>query len=81
MDAHSAARVGEGGLCLPEPERGKVWKPAQGFHDDDFRSRRGRPGASPQKPSAAFSNAHFVLGQLGTAPRLVVECKLRVPRP
>src|ERR1019366_6959591 len=25
-------RVGEGGLCPPEPERGKVWKPSQGFH-------------------------------------------------
>jgi hypothetical protein len=47
MDARSADRVGEGGLCLPEPERGKVWKPAQGFHNNDFRSRRGRPGASP----------------------------------
>jgi hypothetical protein len=34
----------------------------------DFRSRRGRPGASPQEPSAAFSNAHFVPGELGTAP-------------
>jgi hypothetical protein len=25
----------------------------------DFRSRRERPGASPQKPSAAFPNATF----------------------
>jgi hypothetical protein len=23
-----AKRVGAGGLCLPEPERGKVWKPS-----------------------------------------------------
>ena len=28
-------RVGEGGLCPPEPERGKAWKPSQGFHLDD----------------------------------------------
>jgi hypothetical protein len=65
MDARSAARVGEGGLCLPEPERGKVWKPFQGFHDNDFRSRRGRPGASPHKPSAAFSDFLFPLGKRG----------------
>jgi hypothetical protein len=28
----SINRVGGGGLRLPEPERGKVWKPSQGFH-------------------------------------------------
>ena len=48
MDAQSAARVGEGGLCLPEPERGKVWKPCQGFHDNDLPFPA---GASRRKPA------------------------------
>ena len=26
-------RVGEGGLSLPEPERGRVWERFEGFHD------------------------------------------------
>lgn len=26
-------RVGRGGLCPPMPERGKEWKPFQGFHN------------------------------------------------
>jgi len=25
-------RVGGGGLCPPEPERGRVWEPFQGSH-------------------------------------------------
>jgi putative N6-adenine-specific DNA methylase len=28
-------RVGGGGLCPPKPERGKVWKPSQGFHGQE----------------------------------------------
>ncbi len=31
-DDGQPSRVGEGGLCPPEPERGKAWKPSQGFH-------------------------------------------------
>ena len=27
-------RVGGGGLCLPEPERGRVWEPSQGSHNN-----------------------------------------------
>ena len=27
-------RVGEGGLCPPEPERGRVWEPFEGSHVD-----------------------------------------------
>ena len=37
-----ARRVGGGGLCPPEPERGKVWKPSQGFHHADVRVHHGR---------------------------------------
>jgi hypothetical protein len=29
-------RVGEGGLCPPEPERGRVWEPSQGSHNNDM---------------------------------------------
>jgi len=32
----------------------------------DFRSRRGRPGASPHQPSAAFPNANFSTGSAYT---------------
>ena len=35
-----ADRVGVARLCLAEPERGKVWKPSQGFHQN--RLARGR---------------------------------------
>jgi hypothetical protein len=39
--------------CQPKPEE------VMDAHSAavDFRSRRGRPGASPHKPSAAFPNA------------------------
>jgi hypothetical protein len=36
------SRVGEGGLCPPEPERGKEWKPSQGFHFSDLVLEIGR---------------------------------------
>jgi hypothetical protein len=48
MDARSAGRVGVGGLCLPEPERGKVWKPSQGFH---YNAIPFPEGASRRKPA------------------------------
>jgi hypothetical protein len=35
----SINRVGGGGLCLPEPQRGKVWKPSQ------YRRRAEGPGS------------------------------------
>lgn len=41
--------------CQPEPEE-VMAAPSAAV---DFRSRRGRPGASPQKPSAAFSYGPF----------------------
>jgi hypothetical protein len=48
----------------------------------DFRSRRRRPGASPHKPSAAFSHFDFSLGELGTAPsRTVMETLKGFPNP
>ena len=33
-------RVGEAGLCPAEPERGKAWKPSQGFHLIDMVASR-----------------------------------------
>ncbi|HEY5282121.1 MAG TPA: DUF2254 family protein [Polyangia bacterium] len=36
------SRVGEGGLCPPEPERGKEGKPSQGFHFSDLVLEIGR---------------------------------------
>jgi 23S rRNA (uracil1939-C5)-methyltransferase len=36
-----ANRVGEGGLCPSEPERGKVWNPSQGFQPYDEIRRTG----------------------------------------
>jgi len=34
-DDGPTSRDGEAGLCPAEPERGKVWKPSQGFHISD----------------------------------------------
>ena len=39
-------RVGEGGLCPPQPERGRVWEPSQGSHHD----RVGGGGLCPPQP-------------------------------
>jgi energy-coupling factor transporter ATP-binding protein EcfA2 len=47
-DPGRMGRVGVAGLCPVEPERGKVWKPSQGFHISWVCSAA-RPGA----PSSA----------------------------
>jgi iron only hydrogenase large subunit-like protein/uncharacterized Fe-S cluster-containing protein len=41
-----SSRDGEAGLCPAEPERGKVWKPFEGFHG----SRDGEAGLCPAEP-------------------------------
>jgi len=43
-------RVGEGGLCPPQPERGRVWEPSQGSH---FKWRR-RRDSNPWRPFEAL---------------------------
>jgi hypothetical protein len=40
MEVERADRVGAAGLCPAKPERGKVWKPSQGFHQQQL-ARRG----------------------------------------
>ena len=50
-------RVGAGRLGLPEPQRGKVWKPSQGFHYDarpgfPLQIRVGAGGLRPPEPAA-----------------------------
>jgi bifunctional N-acetylglutamate synthase/kinase len=47
-------RVGEGGLCPPQPERGKAWKPSQGFHSS----------ALPRRHASLLRHVKILLDQL-----------------
>ena len=56
--APARGRVGEGGLCPPEPERGRVWEPSEGSHlaptPPSPRSNRGPgPGRRRRTPPPA----------------------------
>jgi len=46
------SRDGTAGLCPAEPERGKQWKPSQGFHDSFFLAHDGQGQPHPCPGSA-----------------------------
>jgi hypothetical protein len=55
---HDPFRVGSAGLCPAEPDRGKVWKPSQGFHWNKLKAFRLSTWLRPQDAGSAIP-LHF----------------------